>query len=182
MNPQQNRRNLIVAAAGFLIALLIWAIFRPQPPAPVRVTFLYSTNDVTGEHAAAFELVNDLNENVDCGFGHYQVATRSGIEPQRGDWGAPFSGTRNFVAHSTNIVTLWCPTNGGPYKLVLYCSPASKTTPQYSKSVRFRFYNMLVPWLQPSFTQHGRWCGAIYPESQPFEVKPPSKPRPLAAK
>jgi hypothetical protein len=181
MNPQPNKRKLITGAVLFVLTLLSWAIFRPQPPAPVRVTFLYSTNDLPG-YAAAFELVNDLNERIQCGAGHYQVVTRAGIEPQKGDWGARLSGSPNLAAHSTNIVTLWCPTNGGPYKLVLYCLPASKTTPQFYNSVRFRFYNMLAPWLEPSFTRHGRWCGAIYPESQAFKVKPPSNPRPLAAK
>jgi hypothetical protein len=59
MNFQRNKSKLIIGAVLFILALLSWAIFWPQPPAPVRVTFLYSTNDLLG-YASAFEVVNDL--------------------------------------------------------------------------------------------------------------------------
>jgi hypothetical protein len=170
---QQRKSRLVMGGMLLLPVLLLWAIVGYQPQAPLRLTFLYSTNGVAGK-TAVFELVNDLDESVACPTGHYQVAARKDIEPQRGDWGAQIPQHANFAAHSTNIVELWSPTNSGPYKLVMYCLPASKQKPQFYKSVGFRARNMLSRWFQPSFVTAFRRSGFIFVVSQPFQQKPSS--------
>jgi hypothetical protein len=94
------------------------------------------------------------------------------LNPEKGDWGANILDLHQFPAHSTNIIQVWSPTNGGPYKLVLYCLPASKNTPQFYGSARVRIASFISPWVNPSFVRQGRWYGTIFEESLSFEIKP----------
>jgi hypothetical protein len=160
-------------AIGLVLLALIVMIFGSGPARSreVRTRFLYTTNDSAVGRVAIFEVVNDLGETVQSGFGHYKPATRNGLSAEKGDWGAPLGNMQTFPAHSTNTVQVWSPTNGGPYKLVLYCVPVSKTTPQFQRSVRFRMANFISRLVHPSLATQARWYGALFVESQPFEVQ-----------
>ena len=68
-----------------------------------------------------------------------------------------------------NTVQAWCPTNGGPYRFVLNCMPASKSTTNFTSSARVRIASSVSRWLHPSFTTQGRWYGMEFAVSQPFQ-------------
>jgi hypothetical protein len=113
-----------------------------------------------------------LNEPVNSSGGFYKPASRVGMNPQTGDWGATIFSAHQFAAGSTNIIRLWIPTNGGPFKLVLRCLPASKTTQEYNAGIRVRFVSFISPLAKPSFATQARWYGSVFAESQSFETTP----------
>src|SRR3954447_21378871 len=104
MDLRSNKAKLLIGMALLLFVSGFWAIFCRQSPGLVRLTFLYRTNDATGGNEAVFQLVNGLNEIVECGSGLYQAASKSDVEPQRGDWSASIPVYNKFAAHSTNTV------------------------------------------------------------------------------
>jgi hypothetical protein len=162
----------VVLAVLFSAAFLaLW--FVPSASPPVHVAFLYGTNEPKSGKVGVFELVNNLNEPVTTGGGWYIPATRKDLNTQKGDWGAAIhGGLHTFTARTTNIVQVWIPTNGGPYRLVLQCLPTSKSTPQFYRSARFRVANFVSPWLHPSFVTQARWYGSVFAVSPPFDATP----------
>lgn len=172
MNLRQHKAK--TAIGGALLLLLVIAVVWTSPSSPrhFRLTFLYHTNRPPFGNVGVFELVNPLDETVSSSGGNYKPAKRSGLNAEIGDWGATIPGGHQFAAGTTNIFQVWMPTNGGPYKLVLQCMPASRTTPQFYRSARFRFFNFLSRWFRPSFALQARWYGSVYVESQSFEVAP----------
>src|SRR6476620_10104654 len=137
MNLQQHKGKLTIVGVPllFLIIVVLWP--RPTAPSAICLTFLYPTNHPQFGKVEAFELVNQLNETVGARYGHYKPAKRSGLNAEPGDPGANILGAHQFAARTTNIVKVWSPAKGGPYKLVLRCVPA-KTTPQFYRSTRNR--------------------------------------------
>ena len=158
------------AILSVLLLLVLWP--SPSPASAVRLTFLYTTNRPLVGKVGVFELVNQLNETISSSGGHYKPAKRSGLNAEKGDWGAMILGVHQFAAATTNILQVWSPTNGGQYKLVLQCLPASKSTPQFYGSARFRIASFLSPWVHPSLATQARWYGSLFAESQSFETKP----------
>src|SRR5215471_6453226 len=127
--------------AGALWALpavtLLGLLFVSPAPPSVSVSFLYGTNQLNNPGVGVFEIVNRLNEPVTIGGGWYIPAARKGLNSEKGDRVATIYGSlRTVSARTTNIVQVWIPTNGGPYRLVLFVHPASKETPQFYRSVR----------------------------------------------
>jgi len=171
MNVKRHKGKLAIGTLLllFLVAVAVWSRFSSS--SAIVLTFVCSTNHPQFGNIAIFELVNALNELVNSSGGHYKPANRRGLNAQKGDWGANVLDGHKFAAHSTNIIHVWSPTNGGPYRLVLYCLPASKSTPQFLGSARVRFVSFISPWVNPSFATQARWYGSIFAESPPFEIK-----------
>lgn len=165
----RKHSSKVLALAGVVVLLLTIAFLTlsSRPSSAVTLTFLYTTNHAQFGKAGVFRLVNHLNESLSSSAGHYKPASRSGLS----DRGTTFRGGQ-FSAATTNIIQMWIPTNGGPYKLVLYCLPASKTTPAFYRSARVRIVTFLSPWVQPSFATQARWYGTVFAESQSFETSP----------
>jgi hypothetical protein len=168
--PPPLARVAFAAGLIFIVIVVFWS--SPTPPSAIRLTFLYSTNHPQFGKVGVFELANQLNETISSSGGHYKPAKRSGLNAEKGDWGAMILGVHQFAAATTNMLQVWSPTNGGQYKLVLQCLPASKSTPQFYGSARFRIASFLSPWVHPSFATQARWYGSLFAESQSFETKP----------
>jgi hypothetical protein len=173
LDVRSRTLGLLVGAVFLIGALVVW-FFLSSPPA-LRLTFLYQTNSPQSRIVGVFKLVNELDESVSSGGGHFQDANRNGLSPQEGDWGAGWlGGTKQFAPRTTSILQIPLPPKmkAGPYKLVLHCSPASKSTQQYQRGARARIVSFLSPWLHPSFATQGRWYGEVYPVSQAFDIRP----------
>ena len=167
MNLRQHKWKL---AGGAVVALLLFValVWSSSPSrSGVRLTFLYATNQPQIGKVGVFELVNQLNESVSTSGGHYKPAKRSGLNAEVGDWGARID--QKFAAGTSNILHMWSPTNGGPYRLVLMCVPASKDTTQFYHSALFQISNRLLRWLPPPAAG---WFGRILVESSSFEASP----------
>jgi hypothetical protein len=165
---------LAALLAVTLLAVILLALLFVSPASPsVRVAFLYGTNQPNHPGVGVFEIVNHLNEPVTIGGGWYIPAARKGLNAEKGDGVATiYGGLRSVSARTTNIVHVWIPTNGGPYRLVLFLHPDSKETPQFYRSVRVRVGSFVLPWLDPSFVTQARWFGAAFAVSPPFDVPP----------
>ena len=172
MNLRQHTGWIATGVAVLLVFLVLVFWPRPSTLSAVRLTFLYTTNHPQVGKVGVFELVNRLNETVSSSGGWYKRASRSGLNAELGDWRAPLRGVHQFAAGTTNILQIWFPTNGGPYKLVLQCLPASKTTPQFYSSARWRVVHVLSRWVHPSFVTQARWYGCVFVESQSFDATP----------
>jgi hypothetical protein len=153
----------------FLAVVVLWP--RPSPPSAIRLTFLYSTNHAEIGKVGVFQFVNQLTQTVSTSGGHYKPALRGGFNPEKGDWGATL-GVQQFAPGTTNVLQLWVPTNGGPYKLVFQCLPTSKTTQNSFSIVQARIASLLSSLVHPSFATQARWYGSIFAESQSFETTP----------
>ncbi len=165
MMLRRHKGKLTASAAVFLtVVFVLWSI--SSSPPPVRLTFLYPTNHPQQCIVGVFQLINELDESVRSSGGHFRPAKRDDLEPQIGDWGANLSGMKHFAARTTNVFEVWSPTNGGPYKLILYCAPASKTTPKFYRSACVRVASFHSQWVRPSLAIQGRWYGSIFAESQ----------------
>jgi hypothetical protein len=169
---RRYKGKIAAGSAVFLIvAVVLWSTY--SSPSPLRLTYLYATNHPQSGVILVFELINELDEPVTSGGGHFHDANRAGLNPQKGDWGASIVEMKHFAARTTNIIQICCPhTNGQPWKLVLYCIPASKNAPQYHRSLRVRLVSFISPWVQPSFATQARWYGSFFIESQAFEITP----------
>jgi hypothetical protein len=154
----------------FLVTVLMTPVYLSSPA--VALTFLYTTNHPHAGRLGVFQVVNQCSETIINSGGHYKPATRSGFNVEEGDYGANSRGSDRFAAGTTNVVMLWIPTNGGPYRLVFRFTPVSKTTPAFYSSARVRFFSFISPFVKPSFATQARWYGAIYVESQSFEAPP----------
>jgi hypothetical protein len=168
LSKHKGKLAIALGACVLVCAVVFW--ISPEPP-PVRLTFVHTTNDLLHGRVGVFRIENRLPEKVTAGVGFYQRVADRGPEPRRGDWGAPVR--HSVAAQTTNSFTVWIPTNGGPYRLVLHWLPASKSTAQYYSSVRARAMNWLVGVLNPSSATHRRWTGWIYSVSDGFEASPP---------
>jgi hypothetical protein len=167
------RGAVVVLVAAFVLWLKLSAA------GPLRLTLLYATNDAALGPSRVFELVNQMDETVTCSAGRYQQSPHDGFSPKKGDYGAEIIdyGAQNllrktFVAHTTSLFQVWSPTNGGPYRFVVLCLPASRMTAQYYASVRFRVANFVSRWVHSSFATSAQWSGVEFAASPPFEVKP----------
>ena len=171
-----------IGALGLTVVccVALWILTPPLQP-PVRLTFLNATNDTqTGRSWGTFLLENNLSETLQGGAGIYERQSGSKWVHGIGDYGVELGlGPRRFAAGTTNLLSLWVPNKGGPYRLVLMCVPSSKTTQQYNASVRFRLLALLsrcrlLPGLGlPGGAQaRGRMYGTIYPTSQAFRPPP----------
>jgi hypothetical protein len=159
------------ALAALLAVPLLALLFVARASPSLRVAFLYGTNQLNNLGGGVFEIVNHLNEPVTIGGGWLIPATRKSLNVEKGDSSATiYGGLRTVSARTTNIVHVWIPTNGGPYRLVLFLHPASKETPQFYRSVRVRVANLVLPWLDPSFVTQARWYGAEFVVSQSFDI------------
>jgi hypothetical protein len=179
-------KTRIAATCALGVALVccvaLWVLPPPLQP-PVRLTFLNATNDAqTGWSWGTFLLENNSSETVLAGAGMYERQSGGKWVHGIGDYGVDLGlGPRRFTAGTTNLLSLWVPDKGGPYRLVLICVPSSKTTPQYYKSVRFRLAALFLGLLQaggssesvlrPAYAA-GRMYGTLYPASQAF--RPPT--------
>jgi hypothetical protein len=175
MHWRYNRfKYLVLALLGIVFIFFTIALLTPSstPASAVSVTFLHTTNHAQLGNVGVFQFVNHLKESVSCSGGHYKPALRAGLNGEVGDWGATILDSRQFPATTTNIIHLWIPTNGGPFRLVLQCVPASKATPAFYGSLRARFASFISPFVKPSFVTQAKWYGSIFPESQPFETAP----------
>jgi len=171
MHWRKHKAKLGVGAGVcflFLVTVLIAPVYSSSPA--IGLTFLYTTNHPQIGKLGVFRVVNQCSETIINGGGHYKPATRSGLNAEVGDYGANSRGSDRFAAGTTNVVILWIPTNGGPYRLVFRFTPISKTTPAFYGSVRVRFFSFISPFVKPSFATQAQWYGATYVESQPFET------------
>lgn len=148
-----------------VLALVIWALLRPQSPSSIRLRFLHFTNGVAGNGLALFSLENQLNESMICTAGRYEVASQTNASRPKNYGYSIESDRREFPAHSTNLLILACPGNGGSYRLALSCLPTSSTN-----SVRLRCYRKLASWLPHLFSTYGRGSGCVYIRSEAFDL------------
>ena len=75
-----------------------------------------------------------------------------------------------FPAHSTNIVQVHIPTNGGPYRLVFQCVADSKDPQRMQSTLRYRILNSVYPWFHPSQKTVVRSMGGFFVVSQSIDV------------
>ena len=167
---RKHRLTVFACCAIVFLCLAISFLVTSSPPAAVSLTFLQTTNDEHYGKTGLFQIVNHLNETVRCDQGFYKPASRPGLNSQMGDAGALVFGKHQFTANTTNVIEIWIPPNGGPYKLVLRCLPESKATAAFTKSIRVRFFSFISPYVKPSFATQSQWYGSIFAESQSFEA------------
>ena len=165
---------IVIAASLILCLALLWLIAQPTP---LRLTFLHGTNDSQIGRMGVFRLENNLNERVNTGGGFYQREHERGVESRLGDYGADLGGVQHVLPGVSNTFRVWMPTNGGPYRLVLYCVPDSKTTPQFLSSLRMRLLGFVSQHSPISQGFIGRWAGTQFTMSQYFQVPPPEQLR-----
>jgi hypothetical protein len=110
---------------------------------------------------------NDLNEPVRAEWGFYQRQGESGVEPQTGNYGVQTPDTlRGFPGRTSNTFQIPIPTNGGPYRLVLFCLPSSKMNLSPSQMRWFAWKSHLP--LLGNF--HRRMPGSLFIKSEYFGV------------
>ena len=172
-----------IGALGLTVVccLALWILTPPLQP-PVRLTFLKATNDVqTGLCWGTFLLENNMSATVQADAGIYERQSGSKWVHGVGDYGVDLGlGPRWFAAGTTNLLSLWVPNKGGPYRLVLICVPNSRITQQYNKSVRVRLLALLsrcrllpgLGLLPGGDRARGRIYGTVYPTSQAFRPPP----------
>ena len=169
---RRHKGKLMATAAVVSILVFgLWSI--NSSPTPVRLAFLYTTNNPRSGMMGVFQLVNELDETVSSGVGRFKPVTENGLRLRRGEWAGILSdlnGVKYVTRRTTNVFEVSLPTNGGPYKLILFCTPDSKMTPEYYRSARVRIARFLIPWVQPSAATQGQWYGSIFVESQSFEI------------
>lgn len=170
----RKHKAKLIAGAGvcflFVLTFLLAPVYSSSPS--IGLTFLYTTNHPQFGKQGVFQVVNRSSETISDGSGHYKPATRSGLNAEAGDYAANINASDRFAAGTTNVIIMWIPTNGGPYRLVYRFIPASKTTPAFYSSVRVRFVSFISPFVKPSFATQARWYGSTYVVSQPFETSP----------
>jgi hypothetical protein len=162
----KRKKVLAVMSVAVVIAVTLFSLTPAQHP--ISLTFLYTTNAPSVGTVGVFRLENNLDEPIATSGGFYQRAGDRGAEPRIGDYGASLGGVRRFKP-GVGTFQAWIPTNGGPYRLVLYCVPDSKATRQHRNSLRMRMLG-LVSRLPVSQRFIGRWAGTQFTTSQRFEV------------
>jgi hypothetical protein len=172
-----------IGALGLTVVccVVLWIVTPPLHP-PVRLAFINATNNAqTGLSWGTFLLENNMRETVQADTGIYERQSGSKWVHGIGDYGVELGlGQRRFAGGTTNLLSLWVPDKGGPYRLVLTCVPIGKTTQQYNKSVGSRLLALLPPWrLLPGLGllpggdhARGRVNGTVYSTSQAFRPPP----------
>ena len=167
-------KRKIIGIVGAVTLSAVVAFLWPSSPS-MRVKLLHFTNDSVRGTVGVFRVENHSDETVFSGGGFLQREENRGVEPKSrlGDWAAPFTSqsVERFAPGSTNTFSLWMPTNGGAYRLVLSCTPAHTTTVEYRESFRMRSLGLLTRWFHVSNGFHQRWGGVAFPSSQLF--RPP---------
>lgn len=176
-----RRPRTFVALGILVVAGLSAAVFwtGDSKSSSISLTFLHSTNHPTIGTVGVFELVNSLQEPISIRIGFYKQSARLGVGLSEGEFAArPLTEqpVASLAAQSTNRFEMWVPTKGGPYRAVLHCVPASKTTPAFYRSrvVRFAggFWRWAKAWGSPRMWGEDIVYGTLLAESQPFEIKP----------
>jgi len=166
-----KRKNVLIGVgAAIVLGVMLFSLTPAQPP--IGLTFLYTTNAPSVGIVGVFLLQNNLEEPISTAGGFYQRTSSRGIGPQIGDYGATLGGVQRFTNGVGRTFQTWIPTNGGPYRLVLYCVPESKGTRRYLSSLRMRMLG-LISRLPVSQRFIGRWAGTQFTTSQRFDVPAP---------
>jgi hypothetical protein len=175
--------SLVLVAVCFIAH---WTM--PQTTLPVRISFLFATNNVGyGLAWGTFQLENQMKETLRTGNGIFERCNGRkwlhGLGDRAiGSQAIELGGVKMFAAGTTNLFSTWLPTNVGPYRLVLFCYPNSTTTLEYQKTARFRLgakllsVGIISDLSGRGFYDGARMFGAVCPASQAF--RPPS-PVPL---
>jgi hypothetical protein len=119
------RKRAFVAMAGLLFfsLALMWVA---APPAPVRLSFLYTTN-IDQEVRGVFLVANTLKERVTFWSGFYQRAGERGFERSESDHFADLGGPRHFSPGVTNTLEVWIPLMVAPTEW--FCAIESTVSP-----------------------------------------------------
>lgn len=167
-----SKRKISITVIVLVLFIGSAILFVVVPTPPLRLSFLYTTNDAQIGAVGVFQLENNLNEPVSSRGGFYQKTRAQGIEPEIGDYGAVIVGPYRFLPGANNIFRVWIPTNCEPYRLVLYCTPDSTVTVQYVSSYRMRLLGFASRHLPLSRRTIGRWAGTRFVFSQDFRAPP----------
>ena len=166
-----QKAKLLACAVAVILMLLGVAFMLGSTSKPaINLTYRYTTNHPGLGKMGVFQLVNHLNESVEIRGGFCKPAKRIGCNFEYGDWAPGIPGLREVAAGTTNIFQMMFPTNGGPYKLVVTCLPASKFPPEYHNRVRFRIVSFVSRWMGLSDATECRLHGVVFGESQSFEI------------
>jgi hypothetical protein len=170
-----KRRIVLIAVAGLVclgLVALVWSL-GGRARASLRLTFLYATNApgpvVPNGTMGVFRVENDSQEVLQSGGGFFQVKGHRGFEGQEGEYGASIL-LSYFPPGTTNIM-MWVPTNGGPWRLVMYfrldlrrASPLRLKAAEVAQRASFRL---------PFLVDLGRLgVGGRYATTEFFQARP----------
>jgi|GEM_PF-2602605 hypothetical protein len=163
----KSSRSILATTVLFLlggIVLLWWLV---SAAGTIRITYKGSQWDAKLGSVGVFEVVNDTKIAMNSGHGVYERRSGRGWVHGLGDYGADLGGVHTFAPGSTNRLTIWIPTNGGSYRLVLQCNPDLPNGTARPAQWRWRLAQVMGYLRAPSRLQ-GRALGNKYPASQQF--------------
>jgi hypothetical protein len=146
---QLKLRRIAFSLAGVLVLVgivllgLLW--FATRTLAPVRVSFLGSTNDPAVPLVwGVFQVVNDLNEPFTSYGGVFEKWDGQNWSDTVGSYFANFGGERQYAPGTTNVVCTGLPKKEGRYRLAFRYYPKSRDTPKFYASPRYRLLEFFV--------------------------------------
>lgn len=163
----KRNRSILAIALLFLacVVVLPWWLF--SAPGTIRIRYQGSQFDPKLGSIGVFEVVNDGNSPMNSGHGVYERRSGRGWVHGLGDYGADLGGVQTFAPGSTNTLTIWIPTNGGPYRLVLQCNPELPNG--IARPALWRWIPaQVMGYLRAPSRLQGRALGNKYPASQQF--------------
>ena len=156
----------VVAAVLVLLCALAWPRLLNQQ---VRLSILSHTNATDRSLSGVFRVENGLKETVLLSGLTYEQVSSSGWSVHRTDFGAFGVGER-LSAGATSTFTMWVPTNGGAYRLVLHCYPEESVTRKRGSPFRTRIKDLLFRMNVSRRVVDDYVYGAQFPTSLPFEI------------
>ncbi|MEK7674277.1 MAG: hypothetical protein AAB676_00400 [Verrucomicrobiota bacterium] len=141
-----RHRGAIFAFAAILLAVCLaarWSATHRLPP--VRISFLYATNDAVLPLVwGRFQIENHLKEPITVGAGIFELWDGRQWAGDIGSVACTFDGERQFESDTTNLVRMMLPRTPGRYRLHVHYRPRSYAALKFFVTSRYRFLQPLL--------------------------------------